>query len=437
MQLRTLDDLKQALAANPDGAWGEGLLRAWRSGDLVAWLDTRNAHDVQPDAALLARIREVAARLPNDAELGLFALLYTLIPDHPLVLMPGVSIDVPGQIEAAIAAHPKQQRALMAALTRLAVGGRLVEWAKATECAGWSALTERLRKLPDPVDEVELLPGYAVRWQFSQQAPFPAGETELDRPEALAAWIDRRPEHRALGLRLLESGWLGLWLESTGRLPKGALEPLRAAQVSPQARLEMLLRLLDTGLAPAKPQLDPSKLNFGKLAPGARIERILTLKNKGRGHVWGTCLLEGQAPGLRVEPQSFDGAPARLRVTLDTTGVAPFTDIAATLAVHCYDGRSDQTLRVPILYRVRVPLAGRALQSLFFGGAFGLGAGLLRLWAEETLPASVGPGRHLDVISMDWVSQSLPSLIDALLLGIGLLGLLIGIGVVVVNGCRR
>ena len=107
MESYWVDDLIEELRSPSSPGVRAGLSRAWTDGSRVAWLETRNFHFGQPDDALLARIRELGKRLGDKAELGLFALLQTLEPDRPLVLLPGVELDAPAHLEALLAAHPK------------------------------------------------------------------------------------------------------------------------------------------------------------------------------------------------------------------------------------------------------------------------------------------------------------------------------------------
>lgn len=443
MELHSIDDLIEALA--PDGAGGpsDGLKRAWKDGSLMAWLEVRAFHFGALDAALLDRLRDLAKRLSGDADLGLFALLQTLQPDRPLQLVAGVSVDGLEQIEAAIAANPRRRVEMLAALTRLASGGRLAEWARATQCAGWRDLLKQLQALPsERIDGIQHLPGYSVRWYASPRAPFPAGDTEVENPAALAAWIDLSPEHRQRGLKLLESGWLDLWLASTGRLSEPrALDGLRRAPGSSQARVEMLLRLLDPARPPAQVQVEPAKLNVGDLSPGDRAERSIMIKTLGKGYAWGACALEGDTLGMRVDPLSFDGTPAKLTLTVDSAGVAPFTQCQATLVVSCFDGRAEQTLRIPVRYRVRVPLADKIGRSILAGAVVGGGMALLRLVAGSTLTGPNAAAAPLDWVPMAWVGalfdRSLEGFIGVAILGLALLGALIGTWVYLARVCRR
>ena len=443
MQSFSVDDLIDQLRTPADSGARGALKRAWSDGSLVAWLETRNWHFGQPDDALLARIQDLGSRVGDDAELGLFALLQTLEPGRPLALLPDVELDVPGQIEALFAAHPKRRRELLAALSQCASNGRLAEWLRACDFPGWEPLVRRLERLPNTfIRGIEHLPAYVVRWHFDARAPFPVENDEVSSPKALAAWMEASAGHRALGETLLETGWIDLWLESTGRRAgPGLLESLRELDCSDQARRELLLRSLDPDRPAPKLRLDPDRLDLGKLAPGASVQRSLTLKSRGGGHIWGSASLDGETVGMRLEPLAFDGAPARFTLNVDTSGIPPFTNRAAEVVVHCNDGREERVLRVPIRYRVRVPVAGTIGRSLLVGAVAGGVMGLLRLWAGSTINGPGAADQTLDWVSMDWVAgvfdRSFGEFLLLVAMAVALLGAVIG-GIVYLSAvCRR
>jgi hypothetical protein len=371
----------------------------------------------------------------------LFALRQVLDPWRPLALTREIALEAPGELEAVFHRHPRQRRELLEALTRLLSNGRLSEWILASGVEGGEVLTQRLEALPKTgAAGLEALPAYGVRWLFSATAPFPTDGGEVQQPKALADWIDRNRDRRLAGLRLLESGWLELWLESSGRMPSpGGLEPIRAASCSEQARIEMLLRLLDPSRPPARPEVSPAALDFGRHPAGAVVERTLKIDNRGAGHLWGTCILEGQTAGLRLDPVTFDGTPASLRLRIDTGGIPPFTSSKATLAINCYDGGSRHVLEVPVRYSVRVRLADKIGRSLLAGLTAGVTYGLLRMLTGISLAETESV--PLDRISVGRIEQtfydSFFELLWLLLLGLGLLGALVGTFVYLTRVCRR
>jgi hypothetical protein len=281
-----------------------------------------------------------------------------------------------------------------------------------------------------------------LRWHYNGRAPFATSDGEVADPKALAAWIDARAEHRALGEKLLEAGWIDLWLESTGRLKgEGMLQALRDLDCSDRVRMEMLLRRLDPGRPVPKLTLDPVRLDLGKLAPGAAVERSLNLTSRGSGHIWGTAALEGETVGMRLEPLTFDGTPVRFTLGVDTSGVPPFTQRTAEVVLRCNDGREERVLRLPVRYNVRVPVAGSIGRSLLAGAVAGCIMGLLRLWAGSTINGPGAADRRLDRVSMDWVAaafdRSFGEFFMLLVMGAALIGAIIaGIGYLTAV-CRR
>ncbi|CRI67790.1 hypothetical protein THIOKS1810008 [Thiocapsa sp. KS1] len=443
MALHRIEDLRALLATAPDGPERESLRRAWRDGSLLAWLETRAIHFGQPDPELLQRIQALAKRLATDADLGLFALHRTLDPRWPLALTADLSIPMPGDLESVFAAHPRRRRELLDALMQRLADGRLIEWIRAAGFAKSEAWIERLGRLPSrSLEGLETLPAYAVRWLFAPGAPFPTLDREVDGPAALAAWIDSGEAYRMLGLHLLDSGWLDLWLLTSGRLSDPAgLDVLRAADGSPRARLEMLLRLLDPARPSARIKVAPADLNLDRLALDTLTERALTITTEGPGYVWGACALEGQPSGIRIDPLSFDGTPARLNLTIDTRGVPPSTRCSANLVISAYDGGARQVLRVPIGYRVHVPLAEKIARSLVAGLTFGAAMMLLRALADTAMSRSTSNPRILEWVSMEWVGQvldrSFDDFVGLVLLAFALLGALAGAGAFLARVRRR
>ncbi len=443
MALHRIEDLRTLLATAPDGPERESLRRAWRDGSLLAWVETRTVHFGEPDEALLQRIQSLAKRLATDADLGLFALHRTLDPRWPLALTADLAMVTPSDLESVFAAHPRRRRELLDALMRLLADGRLIEWIRAAGFAQGEVWIERLRRLPSrSIEGLETLPAYAVRWLFDPGAPFPTLDQEVDGTAALAAWIDSGEAYRMLGLHLLESGWLDLWLLTSGRLSDPAgLEALRAAEGSPRVRIEMLLRLLDPARPSARITVAPSDLNLGRLPLDTLTERAVTITTDGPGYVWGACALEGQPSGIRIDPLSFDGTPARLNLTIDTRGVSPSTRCNATLVISAYDGGTQQVLRVPIGYRVHVPLAGKIGRSLVAGLTFGAAMMTLRALADTAMSRSTSNPRLLDWVSMEWVGQvldrSFDDFVGLVLLSLALLGALTGAGAFLARVRRR
>ena len=444
MDLYGLDDLTTALAATDNGA-SAGLLRAWSNGRLLAWLRTRNFHGEPPDRGLLNRIEELVKRVPKDTELALFALGQLLEPSRPLTLLSGIAVPTPGHLEEVLNAHPRQLRALMAALSRLVIDGRLVEWIRASEFPGSQSLIDRLAARPQStVKDLEPLPGYAARWLCDPRAPFPTSDGEAADPKALATWLGAAPERRGLAFELLKSGWLGLWLTSTGRLTNDSgLKALMTENLSDAARIETLLCTLDPARPRAIMEAEPAALKIGNLARNSKTEVRLTITNRGSGYLWGTFALEGNAASMRLQSLNFEGSPATQTLMIDTAGVPPFTECEANIRIDGYDGGGFRQLQVPVSYRVTVPVLPKVGRSLLTGSIVGAALALLRLTVGQIQngrdPAGVTSPLHW--MSLDSVSKMIDRSIDQVFgfvfTGLLLAGVLAGTLVYLIRARRR
>lgn len=322
------------------------LKRVVENGELELWLDTR----AQLPEALRPKIADLFRRCARDPARLLFGLRYSLCPDAPLHLVPGCSVGSPTEIGPLLVAHPDRRAELFANLHGLVESGRLVEWLRAGEFTDWQAmigLVERVRR--DHPSEPEL-PGYAVLWHYAPTFPLPFGSERIASPIEWVRCIDVSDDARRLSLKLLERGWIQVWLQATGQLGASAeVNALFTAPgLSPPQRLELLLRLLDPSRALPALRVDPVQIDFGVVRPGEPQRQRLRIENQARGLAWGSVALAEAGQGLAVSPPSFEDTPVELTVQVDVVGQQPGARRETRLRVLC-DG---ETLDIPIRYRV-------------------------------------------------------------------------------------
>jgi hypothetical protein len=223
--------------------------------------------------------------------------------------------------------------------------------------------------------------------------------------------MDRYPQD---GIEHLRDGTLAGWLEEEGALHLAALarEVVRLPKADMRASLETFLQ--GTGLvAPPQLVLKPFHLNFGFILQGQKMSRQLMLeKGQGRGHLFGE--VTGRNPWLRVEPRAFDGAPAKLVVTVETGGL----NISPTLYlsdVVVKSSASAEPSSVPVMLRVvaqpsrSVQFVLRPLMGFVLGAILGAGVGLV-WWATGLSNANLA-GLWILALALIW----------------GLAGLLVGL----------
>jgi hypothetical protein len=346
-----VQDLLQLLRSEDHGL--ARLERLVTSGELRAYLETRR----DLDAPLRRQVSDLLGRLGQNPPLALFALRYALAPGDPLRLTHDMVIRSPGDIAALVAAGASSRDAVIAGLRELIGDGRLREWLRLVETPGparaVAAMDEALRRYPREGD----LPVYAFLWRRVPDLGLPVGDTWVKTPRELAGWIDGAERHRDQASRLLDSGWIPIWLNAIGRLDHAdRLSELASLGMSTASRVETLLWLLDPSLPGPAVVADPP-VPTGTLSRGKSETTLsVTLRNTGRAYAWGGVDLEGAVPGIRLLTPSFDGTPAELSLRVTRAELRSTHLDGLVLVVRVRGPREDQLLRVPIELRIRGPV---------------------------------------------------------------------------------
>jgi hypothetical protein len=297
------------------------LRQAWDSESIDTWIAAGRLAGERSDE-LVQRIAGIRERLPHSRETALFALLHTLDPARPLRLPNGAVLQNPGDLAEL---YRQGHRPAVEQLSQLLFSQRLEEWIRGARFKGWErdlAFVERARK---DYLERQLQGAYCVLWHFVPQIPFRFDGKRIAGAADLARLIDASPERQRRGLQLLEQGWIRAWLVGTGQIwPPTELDHLLLAlDLSPEAKLEEVLRLLDPSLPAPGLAVHPSAVLFGAQPQGASTGRNLRISGTGRGHLHGVVVLERYGEGITLDNYRIEGRTSEVEVRLHTLGLAP------------------------------------------------------------------------------------------------------------------
>lgn len=316
LDLRTLLDLMTLLAQQP-----VRLETAWNSGAIALWIESGQLAGGRT-GLLAQRLREIEERhrgLPANA---LQALLFTLDPQRPLPLFDRVRLRHPGQLGEALRLN---QKATLKALRHLIFSQLLEEWLRGAEFDHWQADCRFIERARGDYADRPQIGAYAVLWHFVARIPFPFAGQQVRDPQVLVSLVERSEQDRQEALRLLEEGWLRAWLVGAGlvRDPMALDQLLLTIDLSWDAKLESLLRLLAPQLPAPRLEVEPQRLTFPPLEQGGNGRRALTIRNRGRGHLHGRILLATYGQGISLGGFRFEGAETQVEVRLDTLGLPP------------------------------------------------------------------------------------------------------------------
>lgn len=204
---------------------------------------------------------------------------------------------------------------------------------------------------------------------------FPSGD-KAQSAEELAQLCDRNwREARELLHRNSFEPWLRTNLfrsdlaQAAGRL---------SGQADKDIALEAFTHVLDPNLPNAMPQLDQAQLNFGTVKADRRITRQLRITNSSpRGHLSGAVTIQPESHWLAISPTSFSGNDTAFTISMDTSGLAQGSRLAAELVVD-----TPHAPQVSVRVQSRVELAWAAFLGtwalfILVGALLGAGASWL------------------------------------------------------------
>lgn len=323
-------------------ALGEGLVESWIEAGQLAGARTTE---------LLQALAELRERLPGTLhrEAALDALIFILTPGEPIRLPGGESAATPHELALAF---ERDATGLGPFLQQLLFSRRLEEWIRAMQLPDGPDLVAflgdlRLRYLEHPLVAV-----HCFCWHFHPEMPFQLGDIRITRPEQLATLIDRDPEYKREGLKMLEEGWIRAWLVGSGRITDVAAldQALLAMDLSPRAKMEALLRLLDPRLPTPKLEVDRDVLYFGRIPSDGERTLPLRVRNSSRGYLNGDIKLATYGAGLSLDNYQVDGNDNTIQVTISAIGLDP-GKYATSLHLVTNGGEKE----VSVMFSVREP----------------------------------------------------------------------------------
>ena len=296
------------------------LMASVRSGVISKWvLKGCRAGDRSQELAVALDV--LGARLASSGrEKSLrFALLLLLSPVASLEFA-RVEVHTPAELAKQFFINPK---AYFAELQSLLFDGILDEWVRALRPDHWQGLIEFMENVRLRYIEQKRLGCFCLVWRFLPSAPLTFGGEKFQQPKDLAQWINSGAEQWQLGLKIMRDGWLRAWLVGCDSIDSMVIDQeLLALDISDNAMLESVLRLLDPSIARPRMQLDLQYLHFGLIANDKQRKRQIKVINVGRGHLFGEVKLAEYGTGLFVENYLIDGNSTLINVTLKPLSVA-------------------------------------------------------------------------------------------------------------------
>lgn len=310
--LKGLSDLV-ALLANK----ANDLLPAWQDGSLIAWIKAGQLAGDQTQN-LLERIRDIKQRHLNSSALQ--ALLLYLDPQRPFALTPDLLLRHPNQLADAL---KLQQKACIQGLRRVIANQLFEDWLRAAEFDHWQLHLDFVARVRRDYDN-QILGAYTLLWHFIPNLSLPFAGQAIRDGRVLVQLVESKPEYRQEALKLMQQGWLRAWLVGSGQMAPGDIDQILCAlDQSQETKLETLLQVLSPGLGAPVMTLQPDRLNLSVIKQGDIRERTLTIRNSGRGHLYGRVLLEHFGQGISLDGFAIEGKETQIRIRLDSRGLLP------------------------------------------------------------------------------------------------------------------
>lgn len=392
------------------------------------WIDA-----VHKDLDLAEKIKNIRERLLMDyadvesdvrRRLGVLSLRWLLDPAFPLQLSEGIDISRPDEIEPAL----KKDLNLIEAVKINLFGGIFEEWIIQSfqDRREDVKFISRCRKQYTNNRE---LGAYALRWRFKPDMPFPFyPDTVAKTPEEIAALIDQNQKNWDQGCSLLSQGWIGEWLNATGRLtnPK-EFYSLMESTVSLNCKMEAVQHFLNPKLPWPRIIADKTAIHWSGIGMESSRTSEITFSNSGRGFMAGGFRLTGEGMGFAINHESFEGGPIMVKVTADARGLPGESSQLATLIA----SSSGSSIEIPLSFKAVPPWLHMIRRSLIAGAICSIFFGTLRFFigiSMENLNGTINPFSYdggvfsYDSASYPNISHYSPGIIFwalILLLGVG------------------
>ncbi|SEH07437.1 serine/threonine protein kinase [Candidatus Venteria ishoeyi] len=298
---------------------------------------------------LVDKLSSLRKRLQyKQPETALFALLYTLDPKRPLVIVPGVEIQQPKDLKILFQQHKKvTEKFLKTSL----YNKYFEEWLRAAAFPNWQqdvAFIEETRRMYLDKPQLGI---YSLLWRYYPDLPLPFAGHKVTQITELAHLIDASHESRHAGLKLLKTGWLRTWLVATQKVSSVAKldHALLAVDVSLESKLEALLQLLDPNLAQPQLQVKPTHLNFGSLFHDEISSETLQIKNISRGFLNGEITLEHYGEGITLDKYLIEGNHLCFEITLEP--LAKLSPGVHQNSLHIHSNGGEQVIPIRFILR--------------------------------------------------------------------------------------
>ncbi|CAK0761571.1 non-specific serine/threonine protein kinase [Gammaproteobacteria bacterium] len=294
---------------------------SWNGG-LAMWIEA-GARAGERTPELLQRLVALCDRLAGSrgSRLVNFALGYLLDPARPFALIPELVIQRPD----ALCAHlPERAEAIAEALTLRLLSGHWEAWLWEARPPGWEDAVAFAETIHYRYQEEPALAGWCLVWRLCPDWPLIFQSTPITDPRQLVRLIDRSSLATTEGLQLLQEGRLRAWLVGAVRLPSVNLDSILLTLNLPwRAKLEALLQAMDPTLPLPLPDVQPERIHFGPVKIDRPRSAPITVRNRGRGFLYGSAQLQTPGYGLFLEGPPIQGGETRLTLRLNAQGLEP------------------------------------------------------------------------------------------------------------------
>ena len=203
--------------------------------------------------------------------------------------------------------------------------------------------------------------------------------SEATDPEQLANLMDQDPNQAQ---KHLYKGVIAFWLRYTNQetaLVEAAEEIERYNDDNKDRGLEELIQRLAPQIEKPKPEVSPSKIDFGNMKPKHQKTISLKIKNIGRGFLHGNVRLQNDIPGLQISNTEIQKS-GTVTVILDARELKVKQEPQASLVLDTNGG----IVEVPISWHVTYPIQQSIRQFTINGILMAAVALVIRLITQKS-----------------------------------------------------
>jgi serine/threonine protein kinase len=318
--IKTIQELLPVLIDTP-----ELLYQCYRNEEIAAWIKAGNLAN-ERTSELLFQLESIRKRLPYNKKAALIGLLYTLDP-HRTIKLGNYTIKHPDEIKTVyLKANSEQDKtSVLMALQKAVFSLQLEEWIRAAQFDNWQKTVSFLESCRAYYLGNQAAGIQCALWHFYPEHPFSFAGRETSKPAILALLIDQYREQKQAGLELMKKGLIRAWLVGTGKIIPGTEydQLMNEEKLTPAAKLEITLRLMNPEFKPPKIALNQAVINFGVLNEDEEQMRTVTISNSSRGELSGEISLKYFDQGISLNKFNLDGNETLLTISINTLGLAP------------------------------------------------------------------------------------------------------------------